>query len=278
MTRAPSALDRPDALDSPGALDHPDRAVGPADQTTGTGAIIDLHCHTNASFDSLASPASVVRAAAARGLTYLAITDHDRIDGALRARDAAPAGLTVIVGEEVRTLEGDLICVFVERPIPSGLPVLDAIAAARDQGALVGIPHPFDRYRASLLMNEELKDLAEKVDWVETWNARLLDRGGNERAATYARTHSLPGVAVSDAHSILEVGLVRSVLHGDPSTPAGLREALPSVSHNFADLPVVARAASPFGRLIERARGAHRTTAPERSALESGTDRTDPER
>jgi len=117
----------------PGAPDSPGAAVGPADLVTGPRAIIDLHCHTNASFDSLASPASVVRAAAARGLTHLAITDHDRIDGALRARDAAPAGLAVIVGEEVRTLEGDLICVFLERPIPSGTPVLDAIAAARDR-------------------------------------------------------------------------------------------------------------------------------------------------
>ena len=53
------------------------------------GAFIDLHCHTTASFDSpRRRPPHVVRAAAERGLTHLAITDHDRIDGALRARDA----------------------------------------------------------------------------------------------------------------------------------------------------------------------------------------------
>ena len=235
---------------------------------TGPRAVIDLHCHTNASFDSLASPAAMVRAAAARGLTHLAITDHDRIDGALRARDAAPAGLAVIVGEEVRTQEGDLICVFLERPIPSGSPVLEAIAAARDQGALVGIPHPFDRYRASLLLDPHLEDLAERVDWLESWNARLLGRGGNEQAATFARLHGLPGVAVSDAHSVLEVGVARSVLNGDPSTSAGLRDALQSVAHSFADEPGVVRAPSPIARLIERAR----------SAIGSAADRTDPER
>ena len=48
-------------------------------------AFVDLHCHTSVSFDSLAKPESVVRAAAKRGLTHLAITDHDRIEGALRA-------------------------------------------------------------------------------------------------------------------------------------------------------------------------------------------------
>lgn len=231
-------------------------AAGKRDRTTGPRAAIDLHCHTSASFDSLASPGSTVRAAAARGLTHLAITDHDRIDGALRARDAAPAGLVVIVGEEIRTQEGDLICVFLERPIPSGSPVLEAISAARDQGALVGIPHPFDGDRASLLMSEDMEGLAERVDWIETWNARLLGRGGNERAATFALRHGLPGVAVSDAHSILEVGVAYSVVHGDPSTPEGLRDALPSVSHSFAGGPDVAR--TPFARLIERARGEHR--------------------
>jgi predicted metal-dependent phosphoesterase TrpH len=36
-------------------------------------AFIDLHCHTSASFDSLASPEAVVRAAAARGLTHVGL-------------------------------------------------------------------------------------------------------------------------------------------------------------------------------------------------------------
>ena len=56
---------------------------------SGQRAFIDLHCHTSASFDSLADPGKVVRAAVDRGLTHLIITDHDRIDGALaRARCA----------------------------------------------------------------------------------------------------------------------------------------------------------------------------------------------
>nr|MBA2380991.1 PHP domain-containing protein [Chloroflexota bacterium] len=113
-------------------------------------AFADLHIHSRASFDSLASPASLVRTAAARGLTHLAITDHDRIDGALEARDHAAhdadamnaadgvPGVNVIVGEEVRTADGDLICLFLERAIAPGLSAEETIAAARSQGALVG--------------------------------------------------------------------------------------------------------------------------------------------
>ncbi len=167
-------------------------------------AFVDLHCHTRASFDCLSAPGAVVKAAAERGLTHLAITDHDRIDGALEARALAPSGLTVIVGEEVKTQGGDLICLFLSEAIPPGLPAAEAIAAARAQGGLVGIPHPFDRLRGSLLRDPAMDALATSVDWVETHNARLLG-GGNEQAAAFAREHGLPGVAVSDAHSILEV-------------------------------------------------------------------------
>src|SRR5678809_299104 len=72
------------------------------DAPAGNRAFIDLHCHTRGSFDCLSAPKDVVKAAASRGLTHLAITDHDRIDAALEARDLAPPGLTIIIGEEVK--------------------------------------------------------------------------------------------------------------------------------------------------------------------------------
>src|SRR5260221_9681601 len=140
-------------------------------------AFVDLHCHTSASFDSLADPLAVVRAALARGLTHLAITDHDRIDGALRARDGAPAGLTVIVGEEIKTLDGDLIAVFLDEAVPPGMPAKETIEAVRAQGGLVGVPHPFDHLRGSVGKAEglaALEALAGLVDLITASNARGL--------------------------------------------------------------------------------------------------------
>jgi len=225
-----------------------------------TRAFVDLHCHTDASFDCLADPGKVARAAAARGLTHLIVTDHDRIDGALRARDAAPTGLTVIIGEEVKTADGDLICAFLERAIPPGLSAIESIAAARAQGALVGVPHPFDRLRGSMSKSAHLDALAPLVDWVEVHNARLVGNG-NEQAAVFARDHERPGVAVSDAHSVLEVGVAYTALDGDPSTPAGLLAALADVG----SLELVAGRASyairlwtPLAKGIQRLRGNRR--------------------
>lgn len=222
-----------------------------------TRAFIDLHCHTSASFDSLAKPADVARAAHARGLTHLVISDHDKIDGALAARDAAPSGLTVIVGEEVKTADGDLICVFLDRAIAPGMTAVDTIAAARAQGALVGIPHPFDRLRGSLLKDARMASLAPLVDWVETHNARLVGKG-NELAIEFARDNGLPGVAVSDAHSVLEVGVAYTAIDGDPSTPAGLLAALSGGELVAGRATYVARLWTPIAKVVQRLRGNHR--------------------
>jgi predicted metal-dependent phosphoesterase TrpH len=231
--------------------------ASPAELGSSERAFVDLHCHTSASFDSLADPRSVVRAAAARGLTHLAITDHDRLEGALRARDAAPDGLTVIIGEECHTADGDLICLFLERAVAPGRPAAETIAEVREQGGLVGIPHPFDRFRSSMLRDARLLDLAGVVDWVETYNARLLG-GGNDRAVEFARERHLTGVAVSDAHSVLEVAVAYSVMTGRPGTAAGLLAALPSAKVVPGRASYVARALTPVAKVIQAARGNRR--------------------
>ncbi len=222
-------------------------------------AFLDLHCHTSASFDSLASPRAVVAAAARRGLTHLAITDHDRIDGALAARDAAPDGLTVLVGEEIRTRDGDLIALFLSTAIQPGLSAAETIGAVRAQGGLVGIPHPFDRFRGSLARSETprtIEALARSVDWIEAWNARLMFGDGNVRAAELAVAAGVPGVAVSDAHTALEVGVAFSSVAGDPSTPEGLLAALAGgVELVTGRASAYVRLVTPMAKVINRARG-----------------------
>jgi predicted metal-dependent phosphoesterase TrpH len=218
-------------------------------------AFVDLHCHTNASFDSLASPGDVVRAAAARGLTHIAITDHDRIEGALRARDAAPDGLTVILGEEIKTASGDLIAVFLREAVAPGRSLAATIADVRAQGGLVGVPHPFDRFRNSLARTEALESIVGLVDWIEGYNARLFGGSGNEQAAAFAREHGLPTVAVSDAHTSLEVGVAYLAIEGDPSTPAGLLAALPAGELVVGHASYAVRLVTPLAKAVQRLRG-----------------------
>ena len=242
-----------------------DRAVADratAGRAAASRAFIELHCHTSASFDSLATVAAVVRAAAARGLTHLAVTDHDRIDAAIRARDIAPPELTIIVGEEVKTVDGDLIALFLDRVVPPGMSAIETIAAVREQGGLIGVPHPFDGLRGfGRKSGLRLEEIADKVDWIEAYNARVIGGSANERAALFAREHGLPGVCASDSHTVIEVGVSSNVVFGDPGTPAGLLAALARVDMHPTRATFYVRAWTPLAKLIQSMRGNGRIRA-----------------
>jgi predicted metal-dependent phosphoesterase TrpH len=228
----------------------------------GARSFVELHCHTNASFDSLANPGAVARAAASRGLTHLAITDHDRIDAALRLRDSAPADLTIIVGEEIKSADGDLIALFLQEVVPPGLSAVDTIAAVRGQGGLVGVPHPFDGLRGfGRKSGTSLESIAHLVDWVEVHNARVIGGNANEKAAAFAREHDLPGVAASDSHSVIEVGVTYNILTGDPATPAGLLAALTTVDFVPGRATFYVRAWTPIAKIIQSMKGNGRRRA-----------------
>ena len=198
---------------------------------TGARSFADLHAHSWASFDSLADPRRMMDKAVRLGLTHLAITDHERIDGAQRARDLAPPALQLIVGEEVRSADGDILGLYLEHAVAPGMVAADTAAAIREQGGLVGLPHPFDGFRSSGGSQagdaeQKLEALAGIVDYVEIHNARAY-RDANPLAAAFAFRHGLPGVASSDAHSINELGIASTVLPGPFSSPDGLRALLP---------------------------------------------------
>ena len=80
--------------------------------------------------------------------------------------------------------------------------------------------------RGSLLRDAAMASLAPLVDWVETHNARVVGAWATRTRSAFALEHGLPGVAVSDAHSIMEVGVAYTALDGDPSTAGGLLAAL----------------------------------------------------
>lgn len=164
---------------------------------------VDLHIHTRASYDCLSDYADVVATARARKLDRIAITDHNEIDGALRARDMAPD--LVIVGEEVKTAEGvDLSGLFLNERIPPGTPALETAQAIRGQGGLVYVPHPFAGGKGT--GPEVLETIAPYVDAVEIFNARLHRETLNRRAREWAEERGLPGGAGSDAHTLREIG------------------------------------------------------------------------
>jgi hypothetical protein len=169
---------------------------------------VDLHMHTDHSYDC-ATPVEVLLAEArARGLGAIAITDHNEISGALEARAKAD-GLTVIVGEEVKTAEqGEVIGLFIEEKIPRGLTLAETIAEIKRQGGLVYVPHPFDRMH-SVPDYEHLLAVIDDVDAIEVFNPRIAITEFNEEAVRFAAKYRIPAGAGSDAHVPQGLGSVR---------------------------------------------------------------------
>ncbi len=185
---------------------------------------VDFHLHTRFSPDSLTSPEAALRAARARGLARLVVTDHNTIAGALEARRLAPA--FVIVGEEVMTTEGELLAYFLEEGVPAGLPPEEALARLRAQGAFVAAAHPFDVRRRGHWAPDALERIAPLLDAVEGFNARCFSARANRRAVQFAADHGLLVLAGSDAHTAAEIGRGVMVLPPFEPTAAGLRAAL----------------------------------------------------
>jgi hypothetical protein len=171
----------------------------------------DLHAHSWWS-DGAQSPEDLVRAASGR-VDVLAVTDHDRIAGARRAREFArdhPAlGVDVVVGEEVSTLNRHMLALFLEEVVPAGLPAAETIELIHEQGALAVAAHPFHpiRYRrsghpplAALIPDHDL-DGIEVVN-NSGFSCRLYDAWAALRNTEWM----LAVTGGSDAHDVAYVG------------------------------------------------------------------------
>jgi predicted metal-dependent phosphoesterase TrpH/glycosyltransferase involved in cell wall biosynthesis len=169
--------------------------------------LCDLHTHTSWSHDCLVEPADLLDQAERADLGAIAVTDHNAFGGALEAVELARGReLTVIAGEEIKTAgQGEVIGLFLEEEIPRGLSFADAIAAIREQGGLVYLPHPFDRMHAipdAATLHRHLAD----IDVFEVYNARLLFEQYNDEAERFARKYNLTMGAGSDAHVLQGLG------------------------------------------------------------------------
>ena len=168
----------------------------------------DLHVHTCCSFDSLAAPKDVLAAAVKKGLSAIAITDHNEIAGALEAAEIArkkKLPLQVIMGEEVSTDRGDLLVYFLKKRIAPGS-LERELTEVKAQNAVCSAAHPYDKIRHGIQLENLKPSLLEKIDAIEAFNARVTIPSHNARALEFAQKHGKAVFAGSDAHHPLEVG------------------------------------------------------------------------
>ena len=184
---------------------------------------LELHSHTRYSPDSLSRLEAVIAHARAIGLQRIAITDHNALAGALRAHALAPD--VVIAGCEIMTTEGELLCYFLEKPLQPFLSPEETCAAVHAQGGIVGPSHPCDTRRSGLGA-ACVRRLAGRLDFMEVFNSRTRNPAFNDEARALALDLDLPMIVGSDAHTLAETGLSRTVLKRDYTSPQDFLLAL----------------------------------------------------
>jgi predicted metal-dependent phosphoesterase TrpH len=192
----------------------------------------DLHVHTHHS-DGQDSPGEVLAWAGRIGLDVVAITDHDAIDGARIAASLARQGRSncqVVVGEEVSSLDGHILALFITDLVPADLSAEETVAAIHEQGGLAVAAHPY--WRANSVDHAGrvygLGDRIAKVDFdaVEVLNGGFTPSmiGANRRARWVAEALGRTPVGGSDAHVKHALGWGHTRFEGH--TAADLRAAI----------------------------------------------------
>lgn len=169
----------------------------------------DFHSHSHYSMDSLLSPQTFINRCVARGVTCIAVTDHNEIEGAFVIRKLAldtNAPLKVLIGEEVKTSEGEIIGLFLREKIARDMSPEDTIRAIHEQGGLAVIPHPYDIFRRSVLTDEAIERVKRDVDAIEGFNCRNILSRHDEKARNLATEVEKPITLGTDSHSPWELG------------------------------------------------------------------------
>jgi len=190
----------------------------------------DLHTHTNAS-DGWPTPHQLVEHAARQGgLDMIAVTDHDTIEGALRAAEHAArrSRLQVIIGEEVSSRDGHIIGLFLERRVRPGLSAAATVHSIHEQGGIAIAAHPFWRTQRQGRTGpvHGVGWLAAELpfDAVEVENATPGFYVFNQLARRLNQGLGAAEFGGSDAHIVDAVGRAFTAFPG--KTPAELRTAL----------------------------------------------------
>jgi len=213
----------------------------------------DFHVHTVHSPDSVITFPLLVEACRRNGVDAVAVMDHDVIEGAfefesrsLEMKAAGEWAPRILVGEEVRTAQGEICGLFLREWVPNGLSAEETMTSIRSQGGLVYVPHPFDILKLKRLKARELVELRDLIDIIEVFNGKPRYPRANRLAARFVSRNPFPAAAGSDSHDPTRLGSVRVELE-DFTGPRDLLDKL-------EDARISGHLYSPFASAFTRLR------------------------
>ena len=180
----------------------------------GTQVKADLHVHTIYSHDSVITSKDLIFYAKKSGLTAVAVTDHNQVEGARKI--ARETNFLIIPGTEVSSREGHIVGLNVQELIPTGLTADETVDKIHQAGGIAIACHPFVLFKGSLG-----KHATAKFDAVETLNASAFPfRSASRKADQLAERLGLPKVAGTDAHYGPVIGRTFTLIDAEPNVEA----------------------------------------------------------
>ena len=218
----------------------------------------DLHIHTLAS-DGTAGVLDILDHVEANlDLDVIGIADHERIDAAIAARAIARdrgLGFEVVVGEEITTLGGHLLGLWLETRVRPFRSLRSTIAAIHEQGGLAIPAHPLVPYplcAQGFVLRRLLADEPRfRPDAIEAFNPTTLGRPWHSRVVRFAEENGLATVGNSDAHSLDAIGSGHTTFPG--RTADELRAAiLAGTTHHHGSFHATGAQLGTFGQQLRK--------------------------
>lgn len=194
---------------------------------------LDLHIHTCYSGDSSITLEDLIVQIKAKGLNGVAVTDHDTVEGAIRAAKTIEAigggnkhtRLIVIPGVEVSTKQGHILGINVTTPIPSGLSARETVEKIHEAGGIAVAAHPQAFFKKGIGLNKKI--FSYGLDAIEVINSSALPfRFSTNRCKKFAIEHGLPQTAGSDSHFPEAIGLAYTVIRSYNENIDGVIESI----------------------------------------------------
>jgi predicted metal-dependent phosphoesterase TrpH len=174
----------------------------------------DMHLHTLYSDGTMEVQALLDHVEQRTDLDLIAVTDHERIDGALRAQELHAAGdyhFGLVIGEEITTRRGHLLALFLTDRVPALRPLEETIERVHAQGGIAIAPHPMAPLtpslgRRSLMRLHHDPDARHRLDAIEMLNPSVAGRARRLHRTTLNTVMRLAALGNSDAHVLENVG------------------------------------------------------------------------
>ncbi len=170
---------------------------------------IDLHVHSKYSFDCFTPINIIIKTAKKKGLDGIAITDHNTIKGALKAK-TVNSDIKIIIGSEIPLDNGaEVLGLFLNQEIKSStfFEVYDEI---KNQDGIMVLPHPFRASKNNIkILTKEEFSIIEIIEGINAGNYPQE----NKKAIQLAKEKSLIVTAGSDSHHYSSIGKAYTIFN-----------------------------------------------------------------